>query len=104
MISETQTQSVEVPTVEKKNGAPKRNYKKKEPKAVETVAIVAKAKRSSFREADKVAQAKPKREKKQSIEQNDVSEEIDYEKVKHLIDNNPSIAEEFQSIINKHLK
>ena len=32
MISETQTQSVEVPTVEKK----KRNYKKKEPKAVET--------------------------------------------------------------------
>ena len=44
MISETQTQSVEVPTVEKKNGVPKRekNYKKKEPKTVKTVAIVAK--------------------------------------------------------------
>ena len=54
MISEPQTQNVEVPAVEKKNGAPKRNYKKKEPKAVETP--VAKPK------------AQPKREKKQSIE------------------------------------
>ena len=109
MISETQTQSVEVPTVEEKNGAPKRNYKKKEPKAVETVAIVAKAKRSSFREADKVAQAKPKREKKQPTAQSeptghtsDVDEE--YTKIKNLIESDPSIAEEFQSIINKHLK
>ena len=90
MISENQNQSVEVPTVEKK----KRNYTKKETKAAEAVAIVANPK----------AKIRPTREKKQAIEQNDVSEEIDYEKVKTLIDNNPSIAEEFQSIINKHLK
>ena len=92
MISETQTQSVEVPTVEKKNGAPKRNYKKKEPKAVETVAIVAKSRQ--------------KRDKKQSIQtpKNDDNAESEYNKFVKLIETNPSIAEEFQSIINKHLK
>ena len=89
MISENQNQSVEVPIVEKKTGAPKRNYNKKEKPEVKPK-----------------PKARPKREKKQSIEtpQNDVSEEIDYEKVKHLIETNPSIAEEFQSIIKKHLK
>ena len=93
MISENQNQS-DVLTAEKKTGATKRNYKKKEPKTVETDVVISKPK------------PRPKREKKQSIEtpQNDVSEEIDYEKVKNLIETNPSIAEEFQSIIKKHLK
>ena len=96
MISETQTQSVEVPTVEKKNGAPKRNHKKKEPKAVETVAIVANPK----------ATTRQKRDKKQSIQtpKNDDNAESEYNKFVKLIETNPSIAEEFQSIINKHLK
>ena len=95
MISENQTQSVEVPTVEKKNGAPKRNYKKKEPKTVETVAIVAKA--------------KPKREKKQpsalskpSEHTSDVDEE--YTKIKNLIDSNPDVAQDIQNIIKKYIK
>ena len=103
MISETQ--SVEVPTVEKK----KRNYKKKETKAVSTVAIVAKAKRSSFREVDKVAQAKPKREKKQPTAQSeptghtsDVDEE--YTKIKNLIESDPNVAQDIQNILKKYIK
>ena len=53
MISENQNPS-EVPTVEKKTGATKRNYKKKEPKTVEAVAVISKPK----------AKPRPKREKK----------------------------------------
>ena len=83
MISETQ--SVEVPTVEKK----KRNYKKKETKAVE--APVAKPK------------AKPTRAKKQEMLP-DANAENEYNKFVKLIETNPSIAEEFQTIIKKHLK
>ena len=101
MNSENQNKS-EVLTVEKK----KRNYKKKEPKVVETpveteteaVAIVAKPTPKPT--------PKPKREKKQLVElpQNDSTKEMDYQSVKNMIDNNPSIAEEFQNIIKKHMK
>ena len=90
MISETQIQS-DVLTAEKKTGATKRNYKKKEPKTVETDVVISKPK------------PRPKREKKQPLEtpQNDVGEETDYKKIAYLINTNPDIAEEFQNIIKK---
>ena len=109
MISENQNKS-EILTVEKK----KRNYKKKEPKVVETQtetpvevkveAVVAKPKPRTLALAS--ACKRPKREKKQLVEspQNNADKEMDYQSVKNLIDTNPSIAEEFQNIIKKHMK
>ena len=98
MISETKTQSDDVPTVEKKKGAPKRNYNKKEPKTVETEAVISKPKAKP--------RPRPTREKKQPVEtqQNDDDEETNYKKLVNLIETNPSVAEEFQNIIKKHLK
>ena len=93
MNSENQNQCDDI-TAEKKTGATKRNYKKKEPKTVETDVVISKPK------------PRPKKEKTQPIEtpQNDVDEEMDYKKIAHLIDTNPDVAEEFQNIIKKHLK
>ena len=90
MNSENQNQCVDL-TAEKKTGAPKRNYKKNEPKTVETDVVISKPK------------PRPKKEKQQPIEtlQNDVGEETDYKKIAYLIDTNPDVAEEFQNIIKK---
>ena len=81
MNSENQNQCVDL-TAEKKTGAPKRNYKKNEPKTVETDVVISKP------------NPRPKKEKnKQPIEtpQNDVNEEMDYKNIAHLIDTNPDV-------------
>ena len=95
MISENKNQNVEVSTVEKK----KRNYKKKD-------TVDAPIEKQEVTQVEKKPKAKPNRSKKQPIEtpQNDGGTEMDFEKISNLIDTNPSIAEEFQNILKKHLK
>ena len=102
MISENKNQNVEVSTVEKK----KRNYKKKEAVEAPIKPPVETKIEPPIEAKTAVAKAKPNRSKKQPIEtpQNDGGTEMDFEKISNLIDTNPSIAEEFQNILKKHLK